>query len=43
MTNIKCASSREKIGLKQKSPDKAMANTIATILGHQGIGMRPMW
>ena len=31
MANIKCACTGNKIRLKKKSPDRAMANTSATI------------
>ena len=41
MANIQCASTGNKIGLKKKSPDKAMANASATIVGHQGSSMGP--
>ena len=41
MVNIQCASTGNKIRPKKKSPDKAMANVSATIIGHQGTGMGP--
>ena len=43
MANIQCASTRNKIRLKKKSPHRAMANASATIIGHQGTGMGPIW
>ena len=42
MANIQCACTGNKIGLKKKSPDRAMANATATIIGHQGTGMGPI-
>ena len=36
MANIQCACTGNKIRLKKKSPDRAMANATATIIGHQG-------
>ena len=42
MANIQCASTENKIGLKKKNPDRAMADAGATIIGHQGIGMGPI-
>ena len=42
MANIQCASPGNKIRLKKKSPDGAMANASATIIGHQGTGMGPI-
>ena len=39
MANIQCASTGNKIKLKKKSFDRAMANASATIIGHQGTGM----
>ena len=42
MANIQCASPGNKIRLKKKSPDGAMANASATIIGHQGTGMGPL-
>ena len=41
MANIQCAGTGNKIRLKKKSPDKAMANGSASIIGHQGTGMGP--
>ena len=37
MANILCASTGNKIRLKKKGRDKAMAKASATIFGHQGI------
>ena len=37
MANIQCACTGNKIRLKKKSPDRAMANASATIIGHQGV------
>ena len=37
--NIRCANFGNKFRLTKKSPNKAMANTSATIIGHQGTGM----
>ena len=42
MANIQCANIGNKIRLKEKSNDRAMANAIATIKGHQGTGMGPI-
>ena len=42
MANIQCASSGNKIRLKEESLDRAMANASATIIGHQGTGMGPI-
>ena len=42
MANIQCASTGNKIRLKKKSPDRAMANDSATIIGHQGTNMGPI-
>ena len=42
MANIQCACTGNKIRLKKKSPDRAMANASATIIGHQGTGMGPI-
>ena len=42
MANIQCAYTVNKIKLKKKSPDRAMANASATIIGHQGTGVRPI-
>ena len=42
MANIQCASTRNKIRLKKKSLDRAMANASATIIGHQGTGVGPI-
>ena len=42
MANIQCACTGNKITLKKKSPDGAMANASATIIGHQGTGMGPI-
>ena len=42
MANMECVSSRNKIRPKKKSPDGAMANASATIIGHQGTGMGPI-
>ena len=42
MANIQCASTGNKIMLKKKSPDKAMANASATIIGHQGTDVGPI-
>ena len=42
MANIQCANTVKKIMLKKKSPDRAMANASATIIGHQGVGMGPI-
>ena len=39
MANTQCASTGNKIRLKKKRPDTAMANASATIRGHQGTGM----
>ena len=36
MANTHCACTRIKIRLKKKSPDRAMANASATIIGHHG-------
>ena len=42
MADIQCACTGNKIRLKKKSPDKAMANASATIIGHQGTSMGPI-
>ena len=42
MANIQWAYTGNKIRLKKKSPDKAMANASATIIGHQGTAMGPI-
>ena len=42
MANIQCANTWNKIGLKKKIPDRAMANASATIIGHQGTGVGPI-
>ena len=42
MASIQCACTGNKIRLKKKSPDKAMANATATIIGHRGTGMGPI-
>ena len=42
MANIQCASIGNKIRLKKKSPDGAMAIASATIIGPQGTSMGPM-
>ena len=42
MANIQCAGSGNKIRLKKKGPDRAMANASATIICHQGIGVGPI-
>ena len=41
MANLGCAYIGNKIRLKKKSPDRAMANASATILGDQGTGTCP--
>ena len=41
MANIHCAGTGNNIRLKKKSPNRAMANANATIIGHQGTGMGP--
>ena len=43
MANIHCACTGNKIRFKKKSPNKAMANASATIIGHQGTGMGPIY
>ena len=42
MASIQCANTGNKIRLKEKSPNKAMANASGTIIGHQGTGMGPV-
>ena len=42
VANIQCASTGNKIRLKKKSPDRAMANASATITGHQGTNVGPI-
>ena len=42
MANIQCAGTGNKIKLKKKSPNRAMAKISATIMGHQGTGMGPI-
>ena len=42
MANIQSASTGNKIRLKNKSPNRAMANAGATIIGYQGDGIEPM-
>ena len=42
MANIQCANTESKIRLKKKSPDRAMANGSATIIGHQGMDVGPI-
>ena len=42
MANVQCAITGNKIKLKKKSPDRAMANASATIIGHQGTSMGPI-
>ena len=42
MANIQCSNTGNKIRLKKKSPDTAMANASATIIGHQGTDVGPM-
>ena len=42
MANIRCATTGNKIKLKKKKPDRAMANASATIIGGQGNGMGPI-
>ena len=42
MANIQRASTRNKIRLKKKSPERVVANASATIIGHQGSGMGPI-
>ena len=42
MANIQCGCTGNKIRLKKKSPDRAMANASATIIHHQGSGMGPI-
>ena len=39
MANIQCTKPGNKIRLKKESPDRAMANASATIIGHQGTDM----
>ena len=36
MANIQCANTGNEIRPKKDSPDRAMANSSATIIGHQG-------
>ena len=43
MANIQCACTGNKIRLKKNSPDKAMANASATIIGHQGTSLGGQW
>ena len=43
MGNIHFSSTGNKIRPKKKSPDRAMANTGATIIGQQGTGMGPIY
>ena len=43
MANIQCACTENKIRLKKKSPERAMANASATIIGHQGTEMGPIY
>ena len=40
MANIQCDSTGNKITIKKKSPNRAMANASATIIGHHGVGLR---
>ena len=42
MANIQCANTGNKIRLKKHSPNKAMANASATIIGHQGTDVGPI-
>ena len=41
MANIQIASTGNKIRLKKKTPNGAMANASVTIIGHQRTGMGP--
>ena len=41
MANIQCAGTGNKMRLKKKSPDRAVANTSATITDHQETSMGP--
>ena len=41
MPNIQCTNNGTKIRLKKKSPDRAMTNAGATILGNHGTDVGP--
>ena len=42
MANVQCANTGTKIRLKKEGPDRAMANTSATTIGHQVTDLGPI-
>ena len=42
MANIRCTNTGNKIRLKKMSPDRAIANASATIIGDQGTQVGPI-
>ena len=42
MANIQCTNNETKSRLQKKSPDSAIANAGATIIGHQGTDVGPI-